>query len=73
MAADDPVIIEREGPLLILTLNRPKRMNAFTGSMLLLLTDAYAEADTQRRDPLHHHHGCRRQFLLGRRSAGHGR
>ena len=34
MAADDPVIIEREGPLLILTLNRPKRMNAFTGSML---------------------------------------
>ena len=46
VAADDPVIIEREGPLLILTLNRPKRMNAFTGSMLLLLTDAYAEADS---------------------------
>jgi enoyl-CoA hydratase len=45
-AADDPVIIVREGPLLILTLNRPKRMNAFTGSMLLLLSDAYADADT---------------------------
>ena len=41
-----PVIVERDGPLLILTLNRPKRMNAFTGPMLAILTDSYAEADT---------------------------
>ncbi len=44
VAAEDPVIIEREGPLLILTLNRPQRMNAFTGTMLLLISDACAAA-----------------------------
>jgi enoyl-CoA hydratase len=41
-----PVIVERDGHLMILTLNRPQRMNAFTGSMLAILSDAYAEADT---------------------------
>lgn len=38
------VIVEREDHTLILTLNRPKRMNAFTGTMLLTLVEAYAEA-----------------------------
>ncbi len=42
-----PVIVERDGPVMILTLNRPKRMNAFTGSMLVILTDAFAEADAE--------------------------
>ncbi|MCW2547450.1 MAG: Enoyl-CoA hydratase/isomerase, partial [Mycobacterium sp.] len=40
-----PVIIERVGPVLVLTLNRPKRMNAFTGTMLAMIVDACAEAD----------------------------
>jgi enoyl-CoA hydratase len=38
------VIVEREDNMMILTLNRPKRMNAFTGTMLVTLVDAYAEA-----------------------------
>lgn len=38
------VIVERDGATMVLTLNRPKRMNAFTGTMLVTLTDAYAEA-----------------------------
>jgi enoyl-CoA hydratase len=38
------VIVERDGNAMILTLNRPKRMNAFTGTMLVTLVDAYAEA-----------------------------
>lgn len=39
------VIVERDGSTMVLTLNRPKRMNAFTGTMLAILCDAYAEAD----------------------------
>ena len=41
-----PVIVEREGPTLILTLNRPKRLNAFTGPMLAIIADACGDADT---------------------------
>jgi enoyl-CoA hydratase len=40
-----PVIVEREGPTLILTLNRPQRLNAFTGAMLVIISDACREAD----------------------------
>jgi enoyl-CoA hydratase len=40
-----PVIVEREGPTLILTLNRPHRLNAFTGAMLTIISDALQEAD----------------------------
>jgi enoyl-CoA hydratase len=38
------VIVERDGNAMILTLNRPKRMNAFTGTMLVTLVEAYSEA-----------------------------
>jgi len=38
------VIVERAGATMVLTLNRPKRMNAFTGTMLVTLVEAYAEA-----------------------------
>jgi len=40
-----PVIVEREGPILILTLNRPQRLNAFTGAMLTIISDSCREAD----------------------------
>jgi enoyl-CoA hydratase len=40
----DQVLVERDGATMVLTLNRPKRMNAFTGSMLVILSDAYREA-----------------------------
>jgi enoyl-CoA hydratase len=38
------VLVERDGATMVLTLNRPRRMNAFTGTMLVTLVDAYAEA-----------------------------
>jgi enoyl-CoA hydratase/carnithine racemase len=38
------VIVERDANTMVLTLNRPKRMNAFTGTMLVTLVEAYAEA-----------------------------
>ena len=38
------VIVERQDGAMILTLNRPKRMNAFTGTMLVTLVESYAEA-----------------------------
>jgi enoyl-CoA hydratase len=38
------VIVEREDNVMVLTLNRPKRMNAFTGTMLVTLVESYAEA-----------------------------
>ena len=40
----DQVLVEREGATMVLTLNRPKRMNAFTGTMLVTLVEAYDEA-----------------------------
>ena len=41
----DQVLVEHDGATMVLTLNRPKRMNTFTGSMLVILSDAYREAD----------------------------
>ncbi len=38
------VIVERQGPIMLLTLNRPRRMNAFTGTMLAIIADSCAEA-----------------------------
>jgi enoyl-CoA hydratase len=40
------VIVDRNGPILQLTLNRPHRFNAFTGTMLATIADACAEAST---------------------------
>jgi len=41
-------IVERDGHLMILTMNRPERMNALSGAMLIRMYDAYEEAS---RDP----------------------
>jgi enoyl-CoA hydratase len=38
------VIVELKGPIMLLTLNRPKRMNAFTGTMLAIIADSCAQA-----------------------------
>ncbi|MDE3203798.1 MAG: crotonase/enoyl-CoA hydratase family protein [Acidobacteriota bacterium] len=38
------IIVERDAHTMILTLNRPKRLNAFTGTMLVTLVESYAEA-----------------------------
>ncbi len=39
-------IVEQDGQTLILTLNRPDRMNAISGPMLVRMYDAYVEAST---------------------------
>jgi enoyl-CoA hydratase len=41
-------IVERDGHLLTITMNRPQRMNALSGEMLIRMYDAYQEAS---RDP----------------------
>lgn len=38
------LIVERDGPIMQLTLNRPKRLNAITSTMLALIVDACREA-----------------------------
>ena len=38
-------IIEREGHVLVLTMNRPKRLNALSGAMLMRMYDAMVAAD----------------------------
>jgi enoyl-CoA hydratase len=39
------VLVERRGPIMLLTLNRPKRLNAFTGTMLAIIADSCAAAE----------------------------
>ena len=37
-------LVERDGHVLILTMNRPKRLNALSGEMMVIMLDAYVEA-----------------------------
>ena len=37
-------LVERDGPVLTITLNRPARMNALSGAMLVRMYDAFVEA-----------------------------
>jgi enoyl-CoA hydratase len=39
-------VVERDGHLLSITLNRPERMNALSGAMLVRMYDAFMEAST---------------------------
>lgn len=41
----EQIICETDGPLLILTLNRPDKLNAYTGVMGAEITDAFQRAD----------------------------
>ena len=41
-------LVERDGHVMIVTMNRPRRLNAMTGAMLIRMYDAYEEAS---RDP----------------------
>jgi enoyl-CoA hydratase len=44
--ADEPtLLVEREGPVLVLTMNRPERRNALVPDMLVRLADAWQQAD----------------------------
>ena len=38
-------IVERDGHIMTITMNRPERYNALTGEMLIRMYDAYREAD----------------------------
>lgn len=42
----EQIICETDGPLLILTLNRPDKLNAYTGAMGAEIADAFQRADT---------------------------
>ena len=44
-APEKAVLTERDGHLLIVTLNRPERQNAINGEMLVRFLDACREAD----------------------------
>lgn len=44
--SEPAVLTERQGHLLIVTLNRPERKNAINGEMLVRMYDAFVEADT---------------------------
>ena len=39
-------LVERDGAVLIITMNRPKRLNALSGAMLIRMYDAMVVADT---------------------------
>src|SRR3954464_12938653 len=39
-------IVERDGPLMIVTMNRPHRKNAQSGAMLARMLDAWVEASS---------------------------
>jgi enoyl-CoA hydratase len=43
--SEPAVVVERDGHVTILTLNRPEKRNAFNAEMLVRLADAYDEAD----------------------------
>lgn len=43
--AEPAALVERDGHLLILTLNRPERQNAINGEMLVRMYDAFVEAN----------------------------
>jgi enoyl-CoA hydratase len=38
------LLVERDGPVMLVTMNRPKRMNAMTLEMFILMADAWKEA-----------------------------
>jgi enoyl-CoA hydratase len=46
MSTEDPVLlVERDGPVVVLTMNRPHRRNALTTEMIALLAEAWDEID----------------------------
>lgn len=42
--ANHDLLVERDGHVLVLTMNRPERFNALSGAMLIRMYDAYEEA-----------------------------
>lgn len=48
MADSDQVLIERDGPIGTLTLNRPDRLNTISGPMLMRLSEGLLELDRDR-------------------------
>ena len=41
-------IVERDGHVLCITMNRPARLNALSGAMLIRMYDAFTEASADR-------------------------
>jgi 2-(1,2-epoxy-1,2-dihydrophenyl)acetyl-CoA isomerase len=53
----DSVLVERDGPVVVLTLNRPERLNAFNNDMTTRLSAAFAQAEADK--------GCRVVLVTG--------
>ena len=45
MSEQSPVLVEREGPVTIVSINRPERRNAVNGATAKLLFDAFLAFD----------------------------
>ncbi|HEV3351989.1 MAG TPA: enoyl-CoA hydratase-related protein, partial [Acidimicrobiales bacterium] len=41
----DDCVVERDGPVVVITMNRPEKRNALSPSMLVGLADAYSYVD----------------------------
>ena len=67
------VEVERDGAVMIVTLNRPHRKNAMTLTMFALLADAWEEVTRRRRHPVRHPHRRRGRLLVGHGPARAGR
>ena len=67
------LIVEREGHLLIVTMNRPEARNAFGAEMLVRMADAWTLADADDEIRVLDSHRRRRPFLRRQRFEGHGR
>jgi enoyl-CoA hydratase len=46
MSAEPHLLVEREGHVVVVTMNRPERRNALSGEMLVRMNDAWDEIDT---------------------------
>ncbi len=44
MSADSDILVERDGPVMIVTFNRPERLNALSGDMLMRLGEIFSQA-----------------------------
>ena len=65
--------VERDGHVMVVTMNRPKRKNAMTLTMFALHGRRVAGAQRERRPPLRHPHRRRGQLLVGHGPARDGR
>ncbi len=68
MTEYEQIRYEVDGPTLLITMNRPDHLNAFTGVMREEMIDAYHRADADDSIRVDHRHRRRPRVLRRRRS-----